>query len=96
MASTNPAANASCGRGRRSGPGYVSHIGATTSVANFVQPDSATLAPRNHGTFTSQKPKIRKTGTIASFVFDIDTYCVNGNAAHANASAAPSQRPAEA
>ena len=72
MASTNPAANASCGRGLRSGPGYVSHIGATTSVANFVQPDNATQAPRNHGTFTSQKPKIRKTGTIASFVFDIE------------------------
>ena len=83
------------GRGRRHwiGPGYVSHIGATTSVANFVQPESAAAAPRASGELASHSPKMRNTGTIASFVFDIDTYCVKGNAAHANTSAAPSQRP---
>ena len=63
------------------------------SVANFVQPDNATEIPRAHGELASQKPKMRKTGTIASFVFDIETYWVNGNAAHAKARAAPSQRP---
>ena len=30
---------------------------------------------------------------IASFVFEFETYCVNGYAAHANASTAPSRRP---
>src|SRR6478735_710690 len=62
-------------------------------VANFVQPESATEAPRAQGEVASQKPKMRKAGTIASFVFDMETYCVNGNAAQAKASAAPSQRP---
>ena len=30
---------------------------------------------------------------IASFVFEFETYCVNGYAAHANASTAPSRIP---
>ena len=30
---------------------------------------------------------------IASFVFELDAYCVNGYAAHANASIAPSRAP---
>ena len=30
---------------------------------------------------------------IASFVFEFDTYCVNGYAAHANASVAPRPTP---
>ena len=33
---------------------------------------------------------------IASFVFELDTYCVNGYAAHANGSVAAEARPAEA
>jgi len=71
----------------------VSQSGAVTSVANLVQPDSAERMPRDQGELASHSPKTRNTGTIASFVFDIDTYWVKGNAAHANASAAPSQRP---
>src|SRR4051794_33374276 len=90
---TNPAANASAGRGRRTGPGYVSQSGATMSGANFVTPERATETPRAQGELASQNPKMRKTGTIVSFVFDIDAYCVNGKAAQANTSAAPSQRP---
>jgi hypothetical protein len=71
----------------------VSQSGATTSVANFVQPDNATAAPRSHGELASQNPNTRNTGTIASFVFDIDTYAVKGKAAQAKASAAPSHWP---
>ena len=79
--------------GRR--PGYVSQSGATMSEANLVHPDSAPSAPRPTGDETSQKPKMRKHGIIASFVFELDAYCVNGYAAHANASVAPSRAPAE-
>ena len=71
----------------------MSQSGAVTSVANFVQPDSADRAPRDQGELASHSPKIRNAGTMASFVFDIETYWVKGNAAHANASAEPSQRP---
>ena len=42
-----------------------------------------------HGDVASQKPKTRRAGMIASFVFELDTYCVNGLAAQANGSAAP-------
>jgi hypothetical protein len=73
VASAKPAANASAGRGRRTGPGYVSQSGAATSVANFVQPDSATAAPRAQAELANTRPQIRKTGTMASFVFDINT-----------------------
>src|SRR6478752_5145706 len=87
LAAMKAAANASAGRGRFTGPGYVSHIGATTSAPNFVQPESATATPRDHAELAKMKPQIRKTGTIASLVFDISTYVVNGNADHASASA---------
>src|SRR3982074_1083894 len=63
------------------------------SGANFVQPERATEIPRDQGELASQKPKMRKAGTIVSLVFDIEAYCVNGNAAQANTRAAPSQRP---
>ena len=60
-----------------------------------------TDAPRAHGEVTSQKPQIRNAGRIASFVFELETYCVNGYAAHANASVAarrvpPKRRPTSA
>ena len=45
--------------------------------------------PRPHGDVTSQKPKTRRAGMIASFVFELDTYWVNGLAAQAKGSAAP-------
>ena len=66
------------------------------SAANFVHPARARNAPRANADVTSQKPKIRNTGMIASFVFELDTYCVNGYAAHANGSVAREPRPAEA
>src|ERR687884_1684091 len=64
-----------------------------TSGVNFVQADRAPNTPRLIGEAASQKPKIRKAGRIASFVFELDTYCVNGYAAQANASVAPSRIP---
>ena len=48
------------------------------SDANFVQPESAASTPRATGADTSQKPQTRKHGMIASFVFEFETYCVNG------------------
>ena len=74
-------------------PGYVSHSGATTREANFVRPESAAIAPRAAGAETSQKPQTRKHGMIASFVFEFETYCVNGYAAHAKPSTAASLGP---
>jgi len=61
--------------------------------ANFVKPERATEIPRAQGEPASQNPKMRNAGTIVSLVFDIDAYCVNGKAAQAKTSAAPSQRP---
>src|SRR6059058_2794870 len=59
-------------------PGYVSHSGATSNDANFVQPESAANTPRAAGLEASQKPQTRKQGMSASFVFEFETYCVNG------------------
>src|SRR5206468_3046174 len=74
-------------------PGYVSHSGATSRDANFVQPESAASTPRVAGLEASQKPHTRKHGMIASFVFELETYWVKGYAAQANASTAPSRWP---
>jgi hypothetical protein len=84
---------ATAGRGRQRTSGKVSHSGATTNVANFVHAESATKTPRAHGDVTSQKPQIKNAAGIASFVFELETYCVNGYAAHANGSSAPSNAP---
>ena len=56
----------------------MSHSGARSSAANFVQPASATADPRAQAEEASQKPQIRNAGMIASFVFEFDTYSVNG------------------
>src|SRR2546421_611543 len=93
VASTNPPAKAPSRRGRQQSSGYVSHIGATTSVANFVHDESAAKIPRAHADVMSQKPQIRNAAGIESFVFELDTYCVNGSAAHAKGSAAASIGP---
>jgi len=50
---------------------------------------------------TSQKPQIRKSGGSASFVFELETYCVKGYATQANASVTarrvpPKRRPTSA
>ena len=68
-------ANASANRfaGARQPFGYESHSGASSRAANFVQPASATAAPRAHAEEASQKPQIRKAGMIASFVFELET-----------------------
>ena len=63
------------------------------SVANFVHPETAASTPRADGRATSQKAHTRKHGMIASFVFEFETYCVNGYATHANASTAPRRVP---
>src|SRR6476661_3144626 len=73
--------------------GYVAQSGATMSAANFVQPESAAKTPRPAGDVTSQNPQMRNAGMIESFVFEFDAYCVNGYAAHANASVAASVVP---
>src|SRR5437870_2199205 len=93
VASRKPPTYAVSGRKRRRASGKVSHIGATTSDANFVHDESATKIPRAHGEVISQKPQMRNAAGIASFVFEFDTYCVNGYAAHANGSAEPSSAP---
>ena len=59
-------------------PGYVSQSGTTSRDANFVQPESAARTPRAAGLETSQKPQTRKQGMSASFVFEFETYWVNG------------------
>jgi len=61
--------------------------------ANFVQPENAARMPRAAGLETSQKPQTRKQGMITSFVFEFETYWVNGYAAQANASTAASRWP---
>ena len=58
--------------GSRQPFGYVSHSGASSSAANFVQPASATAAPRAQAEEASQKPQIRNAGMIVSFVFEFD------------------------
>ena len=58
--------------------GYVAHSGAARSAPNFVQPESATAAPRAQSEVRSQNPARRKTGMIASFVFEFSVYAVNG------------------
>src|ERR671923_69827 len=62
------------------------------SGANFVQAERAQKTPRLTGDAASQKPKIRNAGRIESFVFELDTYCVNGYAAHAKASSTGGSR----
>ena len=47
-------------------------------VANFVQEASAVATPWATGDDASQKPQISATGMIASFVFAISVYAVNG------------------
>src|SRR5213076_2458862 len=74
-------------------PGYVSQSGTTSRDANFVQPESPARKPRAAGLERSQKPQTRKHGMSASFVFEFETYWVNGYAAHANASTAASRWP---
>ena len=49
-------------------------------------PRARPTAPRARSDVTSQKPKTRNAGMIASFVFAFSVYAVNGYAAHANAS----------
>src|SRR5690242_11124951 len=93
VTATKPATKTAFARGPRSASGYEAQSGPTMSGANFVQPDSATAAPRANGEVSSQKPQIRKSGGSASFVFELDTYCVNGYAAHAKASVAASRVP---
>ena len=70
MAPAKPSANRRTGA--RNPFGYESQSGASRSAANFVQPASATAAPRAHAELASQNPQIRSAGMIASFVFEFD------------------------
>src|SRR5207245_2400117 len=67
--------------------------GNSKREANFVQPESATAAPRATGLVKARKPQIKSAGPIESFVFELDAYCVKGHATHAKASAAASRGP---
>src|SRR5918996_972528 len=78
---------------RRRTSGYVAHSGTTISAANFVQPANDANAPRSPGDAAKKNPRIRNAGRIESFVFELDVYCVNGYAAHANGSVAASRWP---
>src|SRR3954452_10370440 len=80
-------------RGRARASGYEAQRGASSRGANFVQPESATAAPRAAGEVTSQKPQIRKSGGSESFVFELDAYSVKGEASHAKASVTASRVP---
>src|SRR5688572_28920330 len=91
LAPTNAAAKRSTRRSSKTG--YVAHSGATSSAPNFAHPASATDAPRAQSDVTSQNPKSRNAGMIASFVFAFSVYAVNGYAAHANPSSTASLRP---
>src|ERR671919_1941505 len=71
--------------------GYVAQSGTTTSAASFVHAPSAAKVPRPTADDAAQNPQIRKAGMIASFVFELSTYCVNGFATHAKASRAASR-----
>ena len=73
--------------------GYVSQSGASSRVANFVQPDSATATPRENDEVQSQKPHTRSAGMIASFELEFSVYAVKGNASQPKASAIPSPCP---
>src|SRR5205814_8686617 len=78
---------------RPNASGYESQSGATTNAANFGQPARAVAAPRAHGELHRQNPQIRNAGMMASFVFELRTYCVNGYAVHANTSVVASRVP---
>ena len=58
--------------GIRQPSGYESQSGASSNPANFVQPASATAAPRAQAEEASQKPQIRNAGMIVSFVFEFE------------------------
>src|SRR5215472_2062312 len=63
------------------------------SDANLVQPETATAAPRATSLVSARKPNTSSAGMIESFVFELDAYCENGHATHANASDAASRGP---
>ena len=65
-------------RGRLRPSGYEAQSGTSRSDANFAYEASPVNTPRAGADVTSQKPKIRIAGRIASFEFELDTYCVNG------------------
>ena len=95
------------GRAARSAPAKISAVRASSSGTRGRSPTAARPAarrtssrPRTRRTrraprreVQSQKPQIRKAGMIASFVFELEAYCVNGYAAQANASVTPSRLP---
>src|SRR4051812_18560895 len=89
----NAPAKTSSGRGLRGPSGYVAQSGTTISDAIFVQPASAVPTPRPTGDEQSQKPQTRNAGMIASFVFALSAYAVNGYATQAKASVTASRQP---
>ena len=71
VAPAKPSANRSR-RDAASRSDTTSQSGASSRAANFVQPASATAAPRAQAEEASQKPQIRNAGMIASFVFEFE------------------------
>src|SRR4051812_32308911 len=92
VATPKPASVRPIERGRRAS-GYPVQSGSTISDENFVQPAAATNAPRAGELVSNAKPQTRIAGAIESFVLELEAYCVNGHAAHANAAAAPTRGP---
>ena len=88
VAATKPARNRSTVRVRHSG--YVAQRGIVVRArtSSSEEREEPPRAPRRR----EEEPKMRNAGRIESFVFDIDAYCVNGYAAHANGSVAASRR----
>ncbi len=57
----------------------------------MVQEARPTKRPRAGADETSQNPQMSKAGRIASFEFELDTYCVNGYATQAKERVAASR-----
>jgi hypothetical protein len=58
--------------------GYEAQRGRSSSAANFVHPPRARKKPRVGGEVRKTIPQTRSAGMIASFEFELDTYCVKG------------------
>src|SRR3990172_9340762 len=76
--STISPAYAAVPRGRDSLLGYEAQSGTSRTAANFAHAASPAKSPRATPEVTSTKPQTRSAGMIASFEFELETYCVNG------------------
>src|SRR5918996_2378562 len=89
VARSAPARKSNWPRGHRVARGYEAQSGKRRKAANFVHAARPAKRPRAGADVTKTSPQTRSAGMIASFEFELETYCVNGYAAQANASVAP-------